>query len=182
MDREASAALKERARRAYERGRVRYAVWAALPTAIVALVGGLMGEPAGLAALTGALLYGVAVFCYYRGQHVAKGVLPGIAAGAIPFVAVHAARASEHYCSSSECTSYCLPACVVGGIAAGLLIAYFARASRPARVSWVSAGVVASLTGALGCVCIGVGGILALLGGLLLGAAPLALRPMLGRS
>jgi hypothetical protein len=182
MDREASAALKERARRAYERGRVRYAVWMALPTAVVALLGGLMGEPAGLEALTGMLLFGVAVFCYYRGQHVEKGVLPGIAAGAIPFVFAHVARASEHCGACGECTSFCLPACVLGGIAAGLLIAHFAKPSRPARVSWVSAGIVASLTGALGCACIGVGGILALLGGLLLGAAPLALRPMFGRS
>lgn len=172
-----AAQWKERARRAYELGRARRAaIFAAPILALPAIAGAMAPEPAAPYAL-GALLYVVAALCAYLGRDLARGVLPGVAAGFVPFALVHAARAYGHVCTGSGCMSLCLPACVAGGLAAGAAFAYVVRRRRSSRAAWISAGLVASLTGSLACTCVGLGGVAGLLAGILVGAAPFALRP-----
>jgi len=170
-------ARREMARRAYEVGRARYAAWAAAPTLAVVIVAVLMSDQRASALLIGAALYATAALLHWRGRHLGRGVLPGVAAGIVPFAAAHAARLYGHMCTPEGCVSLCVPACLTGGLIAGAGVARLAWRSERLRASWAPACGVAALTGALGCACLGYGGMLALAAGLVLGAAPLALRP-----
>lgn len=180
MEREALTDLKERARRAYERGRARHAAWTATPTLAVGLVATWMSDRPLITALIGVALYAAAALLSWRGRQLGRGVLPGVAAGLVPFTAAHAARVYGHLCTPEGCVSICVPACLAGGIAAGALLAGALRRSDRLGASWASACGVAALTGALACACVGFGGVLALAIGLLAGTAPLALRPARG--
>ena len=177
---DACAALAARARRAYELGRARRAAWTAAPTIAVAIVAGLMSPRPGGVALAGVALYATAALLHWRGRHLARGVLPGVAAGLVPFAAAHAARLYGHVCTPEGCVSTCLPACLAGGLVAGAALTRMAWRSGRLRASWAPACTVAALTGALGCACVGFGGLMALAVGLLAGAVPLALRPARG--
>ena len=173
--------LKQRARAAYERGRVRHALVAALPCVAIAAIAGLIDREWSLALSVGALLFSAAFLAYFRGRHFGRAVLPGVAAGVIPFLAIHVARASGHLCTGTSCISLCIPACVVSGVVAGLLIARVSRRSGAPLGSWAAGGVIAALTGALGCACIGVLGVVGLVVGIVVGSAPLVLRPAMAR-
>ncbi|AUX39617.1 hypothetical protein SOCE26_010110 [Sorangium cellulosum] len=180
MEPEPLAGLKHRAYRAYERGRARHAAWAAAPTVAVVVVAALMSDRPLTTALIGAALYAVAALLSWRGRHLERGVLPGVAAGLVPFAMAHAARLYGHLCTPEGCVSICVPACLAGGFAAGALLSRALRRADRLGASWASACGVAALTGALGCACVGFGGVLALAAGLLTGTAPLALRPARG--
>ncbi|WP_437281253.1 hypothetical protein WME90_12035 [Sorangium sp. So ce375] len=182
MEPEALAALnlKEKAYRAYERGRARRAALAAAPTIAVGLVATLMSDRPVTTAILGAALYVAAALLSWRGQQLGRGVLPGVAAGLVPFATAHAARIYGHLCTPEGCVSICVPACLAGGVAAGVLLSRALRRSERLGASWASACGVAALTGALGCACVGFGGVIALTAGLLTGTAPLALRPARG--
>lgn len=173
-----SSALRERARRAYERGRIQRALVSAIPLVVVAVIGGALARDVRVAALVGASMYVVAAVAFWRGRGLARGVLPGVAAGVVPFVAMHAARMYGHVCGGAMCFSVCIPAAALGGLVAGALIGRFARGSTEVMRSWGSAAAFAALTGALACACSGVGGVLGLVAGLLVGSVPLVvLRP-----
>lgn len=180
MEPEALVGLKERAYRAYESGRARQAAWAASPTLAIALVAALMSDRPLTTAIIGAALYIAAALLSWRGRQLGRGVLPGVAAGLVPFAAAHAARVYGHLCTPEGCVSICVPACLAGGVAAGVLLSRALRRSERLGASWASACGVAALTGALGCACVGFGGVVALAAGLLAGTAPLALRPARG--
>ena len=68
---------------------------------------------------------------------------------------------------------------MIGGALAGVIIARLAKRSSAPLGSWAAGGVVAALTGALGCACIGVFGVLGLVVGMVVVSAPLVLRPIL---
>ncbi|GAC1356683.1 MAG: hypothetical protein NVSMB47_10080 [Polyangiales bacterium] len=176
--------LSAQARRTYERARLRGAFVLALPIVAIAGLAWLIDRQTMPIAVAGPLLFATAVVFFWRGQHLGRGVLPGIAAGAIPFVAMHVARASGHVCNGAMCFSACLPATFAGAAIAGLVSAQRARRSGAPLASWGSAGFIAVLTGALGCACIGLGGVVGLVAGLLVGSVPMVLRPAVagGRS
>lgn len=169
--------LRERARRAYEHGRLRTALLGSLPLLAIAAIAGLIEHQWALVAISGSLLFAASAWFRWRGLGLGRGVLPGVLAGVVPFVAIHAARYAGHVCSGAVCFSWCIPACAMGGVVAGLVIARVARASGTTISTWASAGVMAALTGSLACACVGVFGIAGLVAGLLVGSIPLALRP-----
>jgi hypothetical protein len=70
-----------------------------------------------------------------------------------------------HFCTGERCMSWCLPACVGGGVLAGGLVSFVGFRQGRGVGYFASASSVALLTGALGCSCIGYAGI----GGLVLG-------------
>jgi hypothetical protein len=171
--------LKNRARRAYELGRVRGAVIGILPIVVIAMVAGFVDRMWTPVYYAGPPLLAIAAFLLWRGRHYGRAVLPGVAAGVVPFVAMQIARASGHACAGPACYSVCVPACVIGGAIAGVIIARVAKRSTAPLGSWAAGGVVAALTGALGCACIGIFGVLGLVVGLVVASAPLVLRPIL---
>ena len=74
--------------------------------------------------------------------------------------------------------SLCLPACCIGGLVAGVLVATRARAEEnfSERIAFLAAAcLIVALTGAIGCTISGTAGVLGMLGATLLASAP-ALR------
>ena len=188
--------LLQDARVAFERGRVAKALrTSALVLPMIAVSFACCGNRSASIALAGALVALVASLAW-RGGGAARAVLPGLAAGAVPLaIAVLACPACDHAGASG---AWPMAACVVGGVLSGALVARFAmrEAARSAngngatrddgalaetrRATFlVSAGAVAALTGSLGCVIVGVGGVVAMATGLALIAA-LGLFPARG--
>jgi len=77
-----------------------------------------------------------------------------------------------HACFGPACMSLALPACVVGGGLAGVVIAR-TTVRRDADLPFVlGALAVAALTGALGCTLAGAAGVLGMLAGVVMAGAP----------
>lgn len=160
-------ALFETVSAAYERGRRRWAVLSVLPLTVLPLGSFAVGHRLMPSVVLGVLLIAVAAALLWRGQAFGRGLALGLKAGVVPLVLAHAANLYGHVCTSDGCTSLCLPACVLGGVTAGLIISVTAMRS---SIRWQvvgSAAVSAGLIGALGCACMGFSGV----AGLVLGMA-----------
>lgn len=169
---EAMMRLEARARRAYELGRLRGALWVS-PFAIAAGAAALAcGRPAPLVlALTGALL-ALGVGLSFRGGAAGRAVLPGLAAGSAPLALPLLMATVGHACFGPACLSLCQPSCIAGGAVAGIVIAR--AAAQPGRdLRFLAAAVaVAGLTGALGCTIAGAFGVLGMLAGAVAAGTP----------
>ena len=167
--------LAARANRAYERGRLRWALGralAAVAVAAVALVG--CPTPGGPAVCAGTL--GVVVIaCLWRGGAWARGARLGLLAGLAPCWLPAAARAA-HACDGSICLAL-PPLCLAAGAVAGLLLGCLGPrlpGHRDHRF-WLAAAAAAILAGATGCLPAGLAG----LGGMALGILAGAAAPVL---
>ena len=167
-----------RARGAYERARFFRALRASalvLPMALVSF--GCVDRTT--STVIAIVLAALATFLVWRGGAAGRGVMPGFVGGAVslafPLLACPA-------CATSEARAASFVVCAVGGFVAGsIVMAFAAREARETRDTngrasfLVGAGSVAALTGSLGCVMVGLGGVAAMAVGLAL-TAPLALR------
>ena len=160
-----------RARTAYERGRLRWALGRAAAAAAISAVA-LVGcpshaAPAACAAALGVLL----AACLWRGGAWAHGARLGFVAGLAPCLLPAAARAA-HACNGSICLA--MPAiCIAAGVAAGLLLGWLGPRQRghDDRRFWLAAASAALLAGATGCLAVGLAGLGGMALGLLAGAA-----------
>lgn len=179
-------ALRVRARNRYEWTRLRSGLLlgsAALPLTL--LSASLCHHRAGLAPMGLALFALVAGFVW-RGGPLGRGALPGLVAGAMPLVGLALARLGGHDCMHGAlCIEVCLPACLVGGLIAGMLATAVSGPqmshdlrSWPYRLSFLAVG---SLTTALGCAAVGLGGSLGLIAGVALGVTPTLVVPAFSR-
>jgi len=152
---------------AYERGRMRSAIVSALPLIVVPLASFAIGQRLVSTIVLGAMLLLLGVLLLWRGQELSRGLATGLKAGLVPLVLAHGASLYGHVCTPAGCTSLCLPACALGGVTAGLIVALAAaRSVAPVRV--LGSGVATAwLVGAFGCSCVGFSGIT----GMLLGTA-----------
>jgi hypothetical protein len=169
-------ALRARAKNAYERGRLRDAVIAASFAIPFSAVVGAVERHVTTCIVVGVALAVAVALLRWRGRDLARGIVPGIVAGVVPLVFANLSM-TTHLCIGGSCASACIVACSAGGVVAGLFSAWFARRSSLPRAAWFSAASVALLVGALGCACVGVFGVLGLFCGLIVGSAPLVLRP-----
>ncbi len=166
----ASSELLPRARRAYELGRLRWAL-RLLPWAICAMViAYALGRPAPLCFSIGSALILLLLWLGVSGGGAGRGASAGLLAGAVPLALPLLVRSLGHLCLGPSCMILCLPACVLGGAFAGVVLA--ARAAREGRSFVCGALAVAALTGCLGCSLAGVGGVLGMLAGGLLVVPP----------
>src|SRR5512147_2915525 len=164
--------------RAYERGRLRWALAAALPLLVLPVGSWLLSGRPILMCVIGALLFATAALLLWRGQGWARGLGLGVAAGLIPFILGHGTRMGGHVCTGALCMSICVGASVTGGVAAGLVVTSVVRRASLSVQALASATGVAFLTGALGCGCVGVSAVMGLavgLGATVAGARLLAL-------
>jgi hypothetical protein len=173
-------ALKRRARRAYERGRLgrafRLAAW--LLPVLAAMVGSC--RVLALSAVSGSLLVLAAVGFWWRGQAYGRAVAPGVGAGLVPLGATLSAAALGHLGPALTCWQGCLTLCITAGGLAGLVVGHRAAQQGSDRRSFlVSAGVIAVLVGAPGCAFAGAAGIVGMFLGLAAVSTPLALRSSL---
>jgi hypothetical protein len=129
-------------------------------------------------AVTGALAVVVAVFTW-RGGAPGRAVIPGLAAGVVPLLLPLLVRlGSALTVERGGARSALVVACVLAGIASGSIVAQAASGVPEDKAVFVVAGgAVAALAGTLGCFVVGLGGIAAMIAGLLLLSVPAALRP-----
>lgn len=164
--------LLDRARRAYERGRVLSgARLAACSLPLVALALTACPRPAvclGIGAAAAAL---VALFVW-RGRDWARGARAGLLAGVAPLLCPVVVGLSGHPCAEQACLLG-PGACVAGGLAGGLLLWRLARGA--SRDFVPAALLVAAAVGSMGCLVAGLTGILGMALSLA-GTAPLLLR------
>ncbi len=171
--------IRGRARRAYELGRLRWSLMRSLCVAPFLLAALAPRQQLATTAASVALLFAVAVALSFYGRAAGRALFPALAAGLVPLAAPLGMCVLGHACGSARCMSLCLPACCVGGLVAGAIVA--ARARKEAnlderRLFLGAACVLVALTGAIGCTVAGAAGVLGMMGATLLASAP-ALRP-----
>jgi hypothetical protein len=176
--------LSARARAAYRKGRLllagRAPLWAGLvPPGALLLDHRAPGPltaagplPTALCACAFLLL---ARALAYFGRAPGDAVVPGLGAAMLATYLPLLVRLVGHACASEACLDLCLPACVAGGLLAGLLLAFRARSQQtpPERAQTLLAGCALVLLAApLGCAVFGLAGLAAVAAGLAVGAAP----------
>lgn len=173
-------ALATRARRASELGRLRAALrigW--LPVLLGACSLSSGGELASCVAVTSLLLLTVVALRWWR-RSAALAARHGLAMGLVPLAAglLACAAGARAGCAPGSIEASWL--CVIAGAVAGAGVTLLAARRQGALAPWLAATTVASLTGALGCLALGLGGLLAMLAALgataLLTWLPLRLR------
>lgn len=158
-------ALKNRLRWAYELARLRSAFLSFAPMLALIVLAAVVGGRLVLASAAGALLFVLGVASLWYGREPGRGVFPGAVAGSFALVLALCANHMGHWCTGDRCLSWCLPACVAGGLIAGGLVSFVGLRQKPGIGYWVTASSITLLTGALGCSCVGFAGI----GGLCVG-------------
>jgi hypothetical protein len=169
--------VRQQARLVYERARLLLALgqsaWV-LPVLVCAAL--INGNPL-RSMMVGTVLWLTSVAFLWRGEVLARAVMPGFACGAFPLVLPLVMSLLGHGCLKGACSAVCLPACVLAGWVGGCAVTL--RACREPRLQAgfvVALGWVASLTGAMGCLPFGAGGLMGMASGLILGAAPTVYR------
>jgi hypothetical protein len=168
----AESALEPQARRAYEVGRLAWALKRAL--IVAAATGVVLQSCADLGATTLAVapLAVLVTGLLWRGRDCADGVRPGLMAGLAPFVLPLWSQSTGYFCSLTVCVV--LPAvCVAGGVVGGAVLGVQGRRPFGTHAGfWVSAVLVTALLGSAGCLVVGLAGIAGMALGLCLGVAP----------
>jgi hypothetical protein len=167
--------LERRARVRYELGRLRRALLGAAPLLPVLLVALCLSQRPSSTLCFGLGSAALSVFLLWYGRDPQRAVLPGLAAGLIP-LALSLCANHFHQCGPDGCSSFCAPACTLGGAVAGLAVASFGTRRRLGPWFWLCASGLTLLTGAMGCSCVGYSGVLGLGVGYGLGLIPAWLR------
>ena len=175
------ARFEHRLRARYEWVRLRNAVLGFAPVLlIVALALAIAGRSATLT--FGLTMFGFGVAMLWYGRGLKHAVLPGVAAGLVPLALALCANQMGHVCTGSQCMSLCMPACIAGGVVAGLAVASIGFQRKAGPGFWLGASTLAILTGAMGCSCIGYSGVFGLAAGYGVGALAQLARKGLSRS
>lgn len=167
--------LQRRSRVRYELRRLRNAFFAALPLVFVATIAACVTTRPSTALAFGGVATAVGVLMLFYGRDPQRAVLPGMTAGVVPLIFALAAN-HVHHCASGVCTTWCVPACTVGGVVAGLWVAHVGHTRGLGTRFLLCASAVAWLTGAMGCSCAGYTGVVGLTMGYALGIVPGLLR------
>lgn len=145
--------LPSRVRGAYERGRLRDAIVAALPVLLLPALGiGLARGAIGAVVASVVLVLGFAIL-RWRGQSWSQGAVVGVVAGAVAAAAPFCIALDGSGCIGAECATWCLPVCGSAGVVAGIIVGTRSRDLR----ALASAAVIAAAAAALGCWPMGLG-------------------------
>jgi len=173
--------LERRARRKYEWARARRAIWGFAPALVVVTIAALLNKHHVSAVAFGTALFVVGAGLLWYGHDIRRAVLPGLAMGLLPLAVALCVNHVGHACLGDRCMTLCIPACAVGGLGAGVGISIIGLRRKHGWPFWVGATVLTLLTGAMGCSCVGFGGVAGLsVGcgvGLLAGLVRQRLRP-----
>ncbi len=163
--------LAAQARRTYELGRLRAQLaWMALAIPVLLLSLGVSHRP-GITLATGGLLALLILTLRWRGQDLARAVVPGYLAGVAAF-AFPLLACETGFCPTRP-SLLLLLFCATGGLAAGSIMTLRAVRCGCCNFPYLSAaGAVAALTASLTCSVAGVGGILGMSLGLALASTP----------
>lgn len=160
--------IEQKAKRAYELGRVRASLPFALLIVPLIFLSAYLCEREALACAIGFGLILVCLFFLWRGQHLGRAVVPGFVVGLFMFGAPTLLHALGLCCRNNIETVVCASS----GLIAGGFLAYRTAAAK-AKISYLFASAfVALLTGTLGCAALGASAIGGLVGGFALAALP----------
>jgi len=174
--------LRARARRAYELGRARLGAKAAAAALAIAAAAAALGRPLLLTAVLGAALASLAAALVFRGRASGRAVWTGLWAGSAAMVLPLALSTLGCRMFGEACMRFCLPVCMVGGLAMGFALATVARGQEEGEVEFLAGGAaVAALAASLGCTLAGAGGIAAMALGTVLAGAPVWLAARASR-
>ena len=168
--------IERRARLRYEWARVRRAVLGFGPSLLVVVVAALASKHPNAAVAFGCAMFAVGVALLWYGHDVRRAVLPGLAMGLIPLTLGLCANHLGHACRGDHCMTLCVPACTVGGLAAGLGVSLVGVRWKQGWAFWAGATALTLLTGAMGCSCAGYSGVLGLAIGYGVGLLPALIR------
>ena len=173
MDRVDDNELRDRARHAYERARMRAAVLGAWPVLVLMGVCFALGMRTWFVVAVASVHAIVVVAFLHRGRACGRAVTLGWLAGSLPFVVSLLGCRVPHACAGGSCMAWCLPACLLASFVAGALVVRHALGrGTDRREAAFAAATIAALTGGMGCAMLGLGGAVALLGGLAIVTAP----------
>ena len=164
--------VERRARARYERQRLWRALWGFAPLAAIVGPAALVARHPSWTLAIGLGVFALGVVLLWYGRDLRRGVLPGVAAGVVPLVFALCAPHLGHECMGDSCMTVCVPACTLGGALAGLAVGFVVRRQKLSRTALAAASLVALLTGAMGCACIGLAGVVGLILGFGLGLLP----------
>lgn len=168
--------LERRARRKYEWTRVRRAVLGFAPSLVVVVIAALANKHPSSALAFGAAMFVVGVALLWYGRDIRRAVLPGLAMGLLPLALALCANNVGHACMGGECMTVCVPACTIGGLGAGIGVSLIGFRWKQGAAFWAGATALTLLTGAMGCSCVGYGGVAGLALGYGVGVLPALLR------
>lgn len=163
--------LRSRGLRAYEFGRLRTAAraaWWLVPAAIVCAFETGAGEMCGC---LGTLLLSAAIYLRWRNRQGAESVRIGLLAGALPLIVGLGVGRLAPGCAGATLFSLCTAVSVGVGLPSGVWLGVRAAGGTAGASGWLLAAGISILAASLGCVGLGVAGILGAALGLLLGAA-----------
>ncbi|MDB4968214.1 MAG: hypothetical protein JWN44_3903 [Myxococcales bacterium] len=169
-----SADLAARARRAYEAGRLRWALQIGWMVIVLVGLSSVAASPSRVTILLGVALLATVTALRWRGQTFSLAARVGLLAGLIPFTLLLGMKCgSSMCCALGNCMAHCTLFCGLGGLAAGVLLASRARRLEAAGLPFLVAGsLVAALTGLLGCFVGGLTGAVWMLAGELAATLP----------
>jgi hypothetical protein len=165
MERTDLGAVERRFRRVYELARLKQALVGFVPILLLILAAMVFGGRPAAGLVLGPFLFAGGVLALWYGREPGRGVLPGVLAGGAALVLVLCANQMGHFCTGERCLSWCLPACITGGLLAGGLVSFVGLRQRRGPGYWLSASGITLLTGALGCSCVGLSGMIGLAAG-----------------
>ncbi|MGD0835931.1 MAG: hypothetical protein ABSB49_04710 [Polyangia bacterium] len=175
--------VERRARMRYEGARLRRALIGFAPVLVVVILAARFSQRPSSALGFGLAMFAMGIVLLWYGRDLKRAVLPGIAAGLLPLVLVLCANHVKHVCLGGTCMTLCVPACAVGGIVAGLATSSVGVRHKSRVAFWLAMSALALLTGAMGCSCIGHGGVVGLALGFGAGTVPGLLKGLFsGRS
>jgi len=148
-----SGDLAARARRAYEAGRLRWALQIGWVVVALAAVSHVAAGRSAVSAATALALLVTATAMRWRGGPLTAAVRAGLTAGLIPFALLITLKCGAGaFCALGACMTHCVRFCGFGGLAAGVFLATRARRQEDHLVRFlVAASVIAALTGLMGC-------------------------------
>lgn len=166
-------ALARRARRAAEWGRVRTASRVTFVVVPLTLIATLVSPNRAVIATIGVALLAVTMALGWMNAEGGRAARSGLKLGAVPMAVGLFTIAVEGWCEPDSAITLCGIGCLLAGVFAGGATAWYAvRTQTPSRLRvWAQIGLVASLTTAIGCVGLGLGSALAVLGAMAAGAA-----------
>ncbi len=173
---------ERRARRKYEWARVRRAMLGFAPSLFVVLVATLASQRPVSAIAFGAAVFAVGVGLLWYGRDFRGAVLPGLAIGLFPLALALCANHMGHACMGGQCMTMCVPACIIGGMGAGVGVSLVGLRWKQGAAYWIGATALTLLTGAMGCSCVGYAGVAAMAAGYAVGMLPMLVQRVLSRS
>lgn len=150
---------ERRARRKYEWARVRRALLGFAPALAIVLVAALANHHPAPAIAFGLAMFVVGVGLLWYGHDFRQAVLPGLAMGLLPLALALCANQTGHTCMGGQCMTMCMPACLIGGMGAGIGVSLIGVRRKQGAAYWLGATALTLLTGAMGCSCVGYVGV-----------------------